>query len=511
MKRSSILLIAAATAISVTACDSVKDAFTAHVDTVARAGGQELSTERLAKLMANAQIPIQKDVAGVVANLWVSYQLLAQAGAHGDSLTDAKTVDAAMWAMIDNAKAQKFYETAKKKFPTADTTALEQKYAQGRYLAAQHILFMMPENGAGLSQKKQDSIKDHAEAIRKQVTSANFSEMAKKYTEEPGGKERNGSLGVFPAGPGGMVPEFESAVKALKPGEVSPALVRTNYGFHIVRRNLLSEVHDQFVNQIASSSEGDASKKYVAGLEADYKLRIDSSKVGKARDAVKDPDAARNDKTVLASSRHGDFTAGRLAKWIQAFPPQSNIRQQLAQAPDSVMLQFVRSLAGQELIVAEADKNNVKPDSGEINQVRAIFKQMVGNTAKGLRVDPASLDSAKSQSEKEHLASSRVEEALDQLFASNGANFIDMPQQLASALRDKYSARVNSAGLDRAVERAQAMRAQVDSARAKAAPQQQPGGGVGIPDGAVRVPVPPSAMPMPGPPPRGGSGRRGGG
>lgn len=510
MKRSSILLIAAATAISVTACDSVKEAFTAHVDTVARAGGQELSTERLAKLMANAQIPIQKDVAGVVANLWVSYQLLAQAGAHGDSLTDPKTVDAAMWAMLDNARAQKVYEAARKKFPTADTSALDQKYAQGRYLAAQHILFMMPENGQGLSQKKQDSIRDHAEMIRKQVTSANFNDMAKKYTEEPGGKERNGNLGVFPAGPGGMVPEFETAVKALKPGEISPTLVRTSYGFHIVRRNLLSEVHDQFVNQIASSGEGDASKKYVADLETQYKLRIDSSKVSKARDAVKDPDAARNDKTVLVTSRHGDFTAGRLAKWIQAFPPQSNLRQQLSQAPDTIVLQFVRSLAGQELMVAEAEKNNIKPDSNELNQVRGIFKQMVSNTMRGLRVDPVSLDSLKTQAEKERVASSRVEEALDQLFASNGANFVDMPQQLASALRDKYSSRVNSAGLDRVVERAQTMRALVDSARAKAAPQQQQGGG-GIPDGAVRVPVPPSAMPSPAPPPRGGSGRRGGG
>ena len=508
MKRSTILMIAAATAISVTACDSLKEAFTAHVDTVARAGGQELSTERLAKLMANAQIPIQKDVAGVVANLWVSYQLLGAAGAHGDSLTDPKTVDAAMWAMLDNAKAQKFYEIAKKKFPMADTSGLEQKYAQGRYLAAQHILIMMPENGSGMSEKKQDSIKNKAEGIRKQVTSANFSDMANKYTEDPSGKGHAGSLGVFPAGPGGMVPEFENAVKALKPGEISPALVKTSYGFHIIRRNLLSEVHDQFVSLITSNSEGDASKKYVTSLEVEYKLKVDSSKVAKAREAVKDPDLARSDKTVLATSRHGDFTAGRLAKWILAFPPQSNIRQQLAQAPDTVMLQFVRSLAGQELIVAEADKNNVTADSAEINQVRGIFKQMVANTARGLRVDPKSLDSLKSTSEKERVAAARVEEALDQLFASNGSNFIDMPQQLASALRDKFSSRVNAAGLDRAVERAQAIRAQVDSARAKQAPQQQPGGRGGIPDGAIRVPVPQGATPIPMPPPRGG--RRGG-
>jgi hypothetical protein len=69
-----------------------------------------------------------------------------------------------------------------------------------------------------------------------------------------------------------------------------------------------------------------------------------------------------------------------------------------------------------------------------------------------------------------------------------------MPQQLGAALRDKYSWRINQAGIDRAVERAQTLRASLDSAKAGKAPPPSGGRG-GLPDGAIPVPVPPGAQP----------------
>lgn len=483
MKRSRTLLVAAAAAVTVVACDSMKEAFTAHVDVVARAGGKELTTERLSTMLANAGIPIQKDVATVIANLWVNYQLLATAGARNDSLNDPKLVDDAMWAMLDNAKAQRFYDQViRKSFPAPDTTGLEQKYAQGDLLAAQHILIMLPQNGAGMSPQKQDSLKKKAEEIRKSVTSANFTEMANKYTEDPSGKGHGGSLGVFPVGPGGMVPDFENAVRALKPGEVTPGVVRTSFGFHIIRRNLLPEVHDEFIQKLKERTEQVAQKKYIDDLEAKYKLQMKPNIASKAHDVAKDPDAGLSDRTVLATSRAGDFTAARLARWVQAFPAQSGYRQQLASAPDSIATQFVRSLAGQDLIIAEADKAKIKPDSTEYNQIRGLFHQMVASASTGLHVDPKSLgDSAKSQAEKEKLGASRVEEALDQIFASHGTSYVEVPQQVVTALRKKYPARINTAGLDRALERAMAVRAASDSARAKQAEAQ--GGAQPVPGG----------------------------
>jgi parvulin-like peptidyl-prolyl isomerase len=57
--------------------------------------------------------------------------------------------------------------------------------------------------------------------------------MVKEYTDEPGGAERGGDLGVFDRGL--MVKPFADAAFALKVGEVSE-VVETKYGFHVIKR-----------------------------------------------------------------------------------------------------------------------------------------------------------------------------------------------------------------------------------------------------------------------------------
>ena len=59
-----------------------------------------------------------------------------------------------------------------------------------------------------------------------------FAVLARSSSEDPGSKAGGGDLGCFP--PGRMVPAFDDAVLALEPGETS-ALVRTPFGFHIIR------------------------------------------------------------------------------------------------------------------------------------------------------------------------------------------------------------------------------------------------------------------------------------
>src|SRR5947209_18900621 len=94
--------LAGVLAVSAAACGGLKDALTAHVDVVARAGTQELSVNRRSDMLGNAkaQIPINRDVATLIArDLWVPYQLLGAAAAHGDSLNDPKAIDAAAAGM----------------------------------------------------------------------------------------------------------------------------------------------------------------------------------------------------------------------------------------------------------------------------------------------------------------------------------------------------------------------------------------------------------------------------
>src|ERR1039457_7649245 len=113
------------------ACAGLKDALTAHVDTVARAGGQELKVQRLSQLMASASAPARKDVALAIANIWGNYQLLGQAAARGDSLTDQKIIDDAMWAQVAQIKLKKLFAAVAKATPAPDPASMEKHYNDG--------------------------------------------------------------------------------------------------------------------------------------------------------------------------------------------------------------------------------------------------------------------------------------------------------------------------------------------------------------------------------------------
>src|SRR5690349_13251161 len=278
MKRQGLLVVAAIAALS--ACEG---ALTAHVDTVAKAGSNELSIERLGSLLgASAQIPIQgaqgREVAKNVANLWVDYQLLGLAAAKGDSLTDPKVVDQALWAIVAMERIRKLGEQVLAKAPAYDTAGNAAKYAAGDLLAARHILFAFPAQPgqqpgqpSQATQAQKDSVRRKAEAIRAQVTPANFSQLAQKNSADPGSAQRGGDLGIFPKGQ--MVPQFEKGVTALQPGQISP-LVETPFGYHIIYRPTYAEVAPQFGQLVSGRGRAVAESTYLAKLETAGKVQV---------------------------------------------------------------------------------------------------------------------------------------------------------------------------------------------------------------------------------------------
>jgi peptidyl-prolyl cis-trans isomerase D len=105
---------------------------------------------------------------------------------------------------------------------------------------ASHILIHINSSkieGTASTEEKQKLAQDKAKTratdlLEKVKSGADFEEVAKKYSDDPGSGSQGGSLGEFPKGT--MVSAFESALEKLAVGEISEPVL-TPFGYHIIK------------------------------------------------------------------------------------------------------------------------------------------------------------------------------------------------------------------------------------------------------------------------------------
>ncbi|MDD2851986.1 MAG: peptidylprolyl isomerase [Desulfuromonadaceae bacterium] len=103
------------------------------------------------------------------------------------------------------------------------------KFHQNETVKASHILIGVDSSASAEEKKKAH---DKAVALRKELSGgADFATLAKENSTCPS-SQQGGDLGFF--GTGQMVPAFEKAAFALKPGEISD-VVETQFGYHIIK------------------------------------------------------------------------------------------------------------------------------------------------------------------------------------------------------------------------------------------------------------------------------------
>jgi len=100
------------------------------------------------------------------------------------------------------------------------------QYSMPEQVRASHIL-LKTEGKDEAEAKKQAE-----ELLAKVKGGADFAELAKKFSEDEGSRDRGGDLDFF--GREQMVPEFSEAAFSLEPGQVSD-LVKSNFGYHIIK------------------------------------------------------------------------------------------------------------------------------------------------------------------------------------------------------------------------------------------------------------------------------------
>jgi hypothetical protein len=117
------------------------------------------------------------------------------------------------------------------------STAVAVDTSPPAFVTAQHVLVVY--KGAARSDPKITRTKEEArkraqEVADKAKAGADFADLVRDYSDEPGSIPRQGNLGKFT--PDKMVKPFSDAAFALPVGGTSD-VVETKFGFHVIKRN----------------------------------------------------------------------------------------------------------------------------------------------------------------------------------------------------------------------------------------------------------------------------------
>jgi peptidyl-prolyl cis-trans isomerase D len=158
------------------------------------------------------------------------------------------------YVLLDTAKVQAGVQV------TSDDLQAYYNQHRDQYRVAEqakvsHILIKTPLPGADgkVDEKGVAEAQKRAEDLLKQLKAgAKFEDLAKKYSEDPGSAKEGGSLGWI--GKGRTVPEFEKAAFSLPKGQMS-GLVKSSYGFHIIRVDDRQDAHMKTLDEVKAEIE----------------------------------------------------------------------------------------------------------------------------------------------------------------------------------------------------------------------------------------------------------------
>ena len=236
----------------------------------------EILSEEVNERRGENKVPDDKILEELIKRELLS-QEIAASGLLKDSKFAAK-IENAQRMMLSQAAAEQFIETVqvsdddlKKEY---DERVGPMKNAEYK---AKHILV-----------ETEQAAKD---IIAKLGKGEKFDALAKKFSKDPGSKDKGGDLGWF--NPQQMVPPFSEAVIALKNGETTQTPVQSQFGWHVIQREESREQapppFDSVKDQLRNMVQTKKLQEHIAALQA--KAKVENKLPPKPAEAPK-PEAA---------------------------------------------------------------------------------------------------------------------------------------------------------------------------------------------------------------------------
>jgi peptidyl-prolyl cis-trans isomerase D len=153
------------------------------------------------------------------------------------------------YALADTMQLLQNTQITDDELKTAYAQNLQQFMVPNRVHVEHILLFTKGKTDAEVAE-----IRKKAEDVLKQVKKgAKFDDLAKKYSEDPGTKDKGGDLGWIVQGQ--TVKEFEQAAFTLPVGGTSD-LVQTVYGFHIIKVLEKETAHTKTLDEVKDTLRG---------------------------------------------------------------------------------------------------------------------------------------------------------------------------------------------------------------------------------------------------------------
>ena len=144
----------------------------------------------------------------------------------------------------------------------------QSEYQVPEQARSRHILIKVE---AGADAKTDAAAKAKAEDIANQLRhGGNWTELAKKYSDDPGSKDSGGELGFSQRGR--MVPEFDNAIFNNKIGDI--AVVKSQFGYHVVQVEERQAAHAQTLGEVADTIKATLSRQLVSQAEENYARQL---------------------------------------------------------------------------------------------------------------------------------------------------------------------------------------------------------------------------------------------